>query len=304
MTVDNANGPHPSERIHRAVSADGTEIAGRVRGHGPPLILVHGAYGDGEIAWTAMLPYLTDRYTCYLPSTRGRGLSSDNPDHSPSRLREDVTAFVDSVGEPVCLVGWSGSGEWVLGAAATSDFVVAVTIYEAGVFGVGGEDDIARFGAAMQHVGAAAADGRLLDAAHAFLTGICTDKEIAGLEKTPFYEQWTDGIPALLRFVQQDMAYEGRRSTDPEALGQVGAPVLLLRGEQTLLCTFFTDVARYVAQHVVDAHVRELPGVGHFAPLLEPESIAKELISFFEPPSAHALVDRMVSPARPTDERQ
>src|SRR6266545_1336367 len=241
MTVDNANEPHRSgaatranERIHRAVSADGTEIAGRVQGLGPPLILVHGAYGDGEIAWKALLPYLTDRYTCYLPSTRGRGLSSDNPDHSPPRLQEDVTAFVDSIGEPVC------------------------------------------------QVGAAAADGRLLDAAHAFLPGVCTDNEIAALEATPFYEQWTDGIPALLRFLQQDMAYEGPRSTDPEALGQVAAPVLLLRGEQTLLGTFFADVERYVAQHVVDAHVRELPGVGHFAPLLEPEPIAKELISFFE----------------------
>ena len=59
-------------------------------------------------------------------------------------------------------------------------------------------------------------------------------------------------------------------------------PVLLLQGEQTLLGTFFADVERYVAQHVVDAHVRELPGVGHFAPLLEPEPIAKELISFFD----------------------
>jgi hypothetical protein len=80
------------------------------------------------------------------------------------------------------------------------------------------------------------------------------------------------------------MSYEGPRSTDPEALGQVAAPVLLLRGEQTLLCTFFADVARYLAHHVVDAHVRELPGVGHFAPLLEPELIAKELISFFVGP--------------------
>ena len=94
MTVDNANEPHRSgaatranERIHRAVSADGTEIAGRVQGLGPPLILVHGAYGDGEIAWKALLPYLTDRYSCYLPSTRGRGLSSDNPDHSPRACR-------------------------------------------------------------------------------------------------------------------------------------------------------------------------------------------------------------------------
>jgi pimeloyl-ACP methyl ester carboxylesterase len=289
MTVDNANEPHRSgaatranERIHRAVSADGTEIAGRVQGLGPPLILVHGGYGDGEIAWKALLPYLTDRYTCYLPSTRGRGLSSDNPDHSPPRLQEDVTAFVDSIGEPVCLVGWSGSGAWVLGAAAHSDSVAAVTIYEPGVIGVGGEDDIARFGAAMQQVGAAAADGRLLDAAHAFLLGICTDNEIAALEATPFYEQWIDGIPTLLRFLQQDMAYEGPRSTDPEALGQVAAPVLLLRGEQTLLGTFFAEVERYVAQHVVDAQVRELPGIGHFAPLLEPQPVAKELISFFE----------------------
>src|SRR5215211_1407321 len=147
MTVDNANEPHRSgaatradERIHRAVSADGTEIAGRVQGQGPPLVLVHGAYGDGEIAWRSLLPYLTDRFTCYLPSTRGRGLSGDNTDHSPPRLVEDVTAFVDSLGERVCLVGWSGGGAWVLGAAANSGFVAAMTAYEPGVVSVMRQD--------------------------------------------------------------------------------------------------------------------------------------------------------------------
>ena len=270
------------ERIHQAASADGTEIAGRVQGEGPPLVLVHGGIGDGEVAWDALLPHLTDRFTCYLPSTRGRGLSGDHPDHSPPRLQEDLTAFVDSIGEPVDLVGWSGSGAWVLGAAADSDSVAAVAIYEPGVMGVGGEDDIARLGVAMQHVGAASADGRNLDAVHAFLPGICTDNEIAALKETPFYEQWTGGIPALLQFIEQDMSYEGPRSTDPEGLAQVAAPVLLLRGEHTLLATFFAEVERYLAQHVVDAHVREVPGVGHFAPLLEPGPVAKELISFFD----------------------
>ena len=157
-------------RVQVAISADGTEIVGRVRGQGPPIVLVHGALGDGEVAYEALVPHLADRFTCYTPSTRGRGLSGDNPDHSPPRLQEDVTAFVDSIGEPVCLVGWSGSGAWVLGAAANSDSVAAVAIYEPGVIGVG-EDDIARLGAAMQQVGAAAADGRILDAAHAFLPG-------------------------------------------------------------------------------------------------------------------------------------
>ncbi len=269
-------------RVQVAISTDGTEIVGRVRGQGPPLVLVHGALGDGEVAYEALLPHLADRFTCYTPSTRGRGLSGDNPDHSPPRLQEDITGFVDSIGGPVGLVGWSGSGTWVLGAATDSDSVAAVAIYEPGVIGVGGEDDFARLGAAMQQVATAASDGRNLDALHAFLPGICTDNEITALEETPFYEQWTGAIPALLKFVDQDMSYEGPWSTDPEALGRVAAPVLLLRGEQTLLGAFFAAVERYLAQHVMDAHVRVLPGVGHFAPLLEPEAVAKELIPFVE----------------------
>lgn len=269
-------------RIHRAISADGTEIAGRVAGQGPALVLVHGAYGDGEVAWTELLPHLTDRYTCYLPSTRGRGLSADHPDHSPLRLKEDVTAFVDSIGEPVGLVGWSGSGAWVLGAAADSESVAAVAIHEPVVIGVGGEDDFARLGAAMQQVGAAAADGRLLDAARAFLQGICPADEIAALEATSFRERWTPGIPAMLQLVGQDVVYRGPRPTDPEALGQVTAPVLLLRGEQTLLGIFFAAVEDYLAQHVADAHARQLPGVGHFAPVLAPETVAAAVVPFLD----------------------
>src|ERR687891_718624 len=192
------------ERIHRAVSADGTEIAGRVRGRGPALVLVHGGIGDGDIAWEALLPHLTDRFTCYLPSTRGRGLPRDNPDHSPARLDEDITAFVDSIGEPVCLVGWSGSGAWVLGAAAHSAAVATVAAYEPGVISVMREDDFARTRATLEQMGMAAADGRLVDAVHIFAQWICTDDEIAALEETDFYERWAGAVPAMLRFVKHD----------------------------------------------------------------------------------------------------
>jgi pimeloyl-ACP methyl ester carboxylesterase len=271
------------ERIHRAVSADGTEIAGRVRGRGPALVLVHGGIGNGDVAWEALLPHLTDRFTCYLPSTRGRGLSSDNPDHSPARLEEDVTAFVDSIGEPVCLVGWSGSWAWVLGAAVRSASVAAVAVYEPAVVSVMRDDDLDRTSATIEQVGIAAADGRLVDAVRAFAAWICTDPEIAALEETDFYERWAGCVPAMLQFVQEDASYEGPRSTDPEALGMVTAPVLLLRGQQTALGTWFADATRHIAQHVSDPHVRELPGVGHFAPLLAPDRVARELIPFFAP---------------------
>jgi pimeloyl-ACP methyl ester carboxylesterase len=277
------------ERIHRAVSADGTEIAGRVRGQGPALVLVHGGIGDGDVAWEALVPHLTDRFTCYLPSTRGRGLSSDNPDHSPARLEEDVTAFVNSIGEPVRLVGWSGSGAWVLGAAARSGSVAAVAEYEPGVVSVMRDDDLARTFATMKQMGVAAADGRVADAVRTFAQWICTDDEIAALEQTNFYERWAGCVPAMLRFVQEDASYEGPRSTDAEALGMIAAPILLLRGQQTALGTWFADAIRHIAQHVSDPHVRELPDAGHFAPLLAPEPMAKELIRFFE--SAGKLPD-------------
>jgi hypothetical protein len=39
------------KRIQRAISTDGTEIVGRVVGHGPALVLVHGGVGHGDLAW-------------------------------------------------------------------------------------------------------------------------------------------------------------------------------------------------------------------------------------------------------------
>ncbi len=273
------------ERIHRAVSADGTEIAGRVRGQGPPLVLVHGAIGDGEFAWDELLPHLTDRFTCYLPSTRGRGLSADHPNHSLPRLQKDVNAFVDSIGEPVSLMGWSGGGPYVLGAAAQTDAVAAVAAFESGV-GAGAappavQADLARFGAAIEQVGMAATEGRLVDALNAFLAGICNDDEIAVLEGTDFHQRWAGGVPQLLRYFQELMAFEGADPTAPEALAQVTVPVLLLWGRETLLQAF-GEMAQLIARHVADAQVRELPGVGHFAPVVAPQAVAAELTTFFE----------------------
>lgn len=269
------------ERIHRAVSADGTEIAGQVHGEGPPLVLLHPPVVDAEIAWDALLPHLTGRFTCYVPSLRGRGLSGDNPDHSPPRLQEDFDAFAESIGRPVCLVGWSDSASMALGTAATSDAVAAVAAFEPSVWPLMREDELARQGAMLEEVGAAVADGRLVDAARTFHHYVCNEDEFDALDAD--YLERQGGIwPLLLQELQQSMAYEGAEPTDPEVLAQIDAPVLVLLGQQTRLDTWFTDSAQHVAQHVADAHVHELPGVGHFAPLIAPEPVAKEVISFFE----------------------
>jgi pimeloyl-ACP methyl ester carboxylesterase len=274
-----------SDRIHRAVSADGTEIVGRVHGQGPPLVLFHGAPHDGDLAWEALVPHLADRFTCYLPSWRGRGLCTDGEDHTPPRHEEDAAAFVDSIGEPVHVVGWSAGVMTALGAAANSDAVAAVALFEPTVIPLMRDDDLADLGATFQQVGEAAADGRLADAARAFHGFVASDDELAALD-ADYYERSGDAFPSLLRTVQASQTYEGPEATDPETMARIRVPVLLLRGQQTRRAAFYTDCERYVAEHVADPHVRELPGIGHLAPSLAPEPVAEALVTFFEPPSA------------------
>jgi pimeloyl-ACP methyl ester carboxylesterase len=270
------------DRVHRATSADGTVIAGRVQGQGPPLVLVHGRPHDGDVAWDAMLPHLTDRFTCYLPSTRGRGLSDDDPDHTPSRLQEDFDAFVDSVGEPVFLAGWSTGAMWALGAAAHSRAVAAVAVYEPTVIPVMRDDELASLMAAVREMAVAAADDRLVDAAETFHAWIGTDDEVTALG-ADYLERCAAVVPPTLQSIEQSMSYDGPEAADPEVLAQVTAPVLLLRGERTRRGAFYSDSEAHVARNFADPHVREpLPGLGHWAPVLEPGAVAREMISFFE----------------------
>ncbi len=193
-----------------------------------------------------------------------------------------MTAFVDSIGEPVGAVCWSGSGTWVLGAAARSASVAAVAAYKPFVIAAMGTDDLGRTFRAMEQIGTATADGRLVDALRAFAPWIGTDEEVRALKQTDFFEHWAAAVPAMLRFVQQDSSYQDIQSTDPEALARISMPVLLLRGEQHRFGTFFADAARLIAQHVPEPQECVMPGVGRFAPVLEPEAVADELITFFE----------------------
>ena len=101
------------QRTHYVTTTDGVTIGGTVR-PGTPLVFVHGMMADGDTDWQALLPHLTGRFTCYLPSYRGRGLSGDHPDLSPGRMVDDILAYVDSIGAPTGLVGWSMAPTWQL----------------------------------------------------------------------------------------------------------------------------------------------------------------------------------------------
>ncbi len=270
------------DRIHRAISDDGTEIAGRVHGQGPPLVLVHGAMADGDSDWGALVPLLADRFTCYVPSTRGRGLSGAHPDVSREARVRDITAFVDSIGEPVGLVGLSGGGMLVFDVAVRARAVTAVVGYEPVVFEAIDPETLARFTEGLERMAEVGGQGRAAEAAESFMSFAANEDEFALLtsdrEELALAAQY---LPLDLEEFWEAVDFEGPSPTDPSVLAQVDVPVLLLQGSRTPQ-PWFVECVRFAAEHVPDATVRELPGTGHLAPIVEPEAVAAQLVEFFE----------------------
>lgn len=288
MTHPMANAPPPDTDeepdVHRAVSDDGTEIVGRAHGEGQSLVLVHGALEDGDLTWDSILPFLSERFTCYCMSTRGRGLSAEpsDPDYSSERLVQDVTSFADSIGESVGLVGHSSGAGLALGAAAQTNAVSAVAAYEPLVPSVIDEDDAARVQNAIVRVGEAVTEGRLADAARIPFedSPIGAADDVTALLEAGYFEEMARYVPLNLQERQQAAESEVPGFSAPSVLARITVPVLLLQGSQS--SNWATESVDYLADYLADPGTVEIDGAGHFGPQFWPEVVADELLQFFE----------------------
>jgi pimeloyl-ACP methyl ester carboxylesterase len=273
-----------SQRTHNVTTTDGVVISGTLHGQGPPLVFVHGSLGDGDLDWQALLPHLIGRFTCYLPSRRGRGLTADHDDHSLARLIDDIIAYVDSIEGPTGLVGWSAGATLTLAAAAQlSDAGHAVAVHEPPLGPLMDEQQRAARVSAVSRMAELVETSSLSDAARRWAEFVFHDEETAALESAGYFEDAALYVPVLLNDMQQAVQFGGPDPADPEILARIAAPLLVLHGPATR--PFFTAAARHVANHVPDAHIQEISGAGHAAPLTYPEAVAEALTTFF----SHAL---------------
>ena len=76
----------------------GLRIAFQRRGHGPCLLLLHGAVSDSRV-WRAQLESLSDAFTVVAWDAPGCGGSSDPPDHFRlPEYAECLSRFIDALG--------------------------------------------------------------------------------------------------------------------------------------------------------------------------------------------------------------
>jgi pimeloyl-ACP methyl ester carboxylesterase len=229
-----------------AVVSDGARIEFEVTGNGPPLVLLHGFFGDRS-TWHAVgyVDALAARFRLVLVDLIGHGGSDAPPD--PARYRmdahaSDVVAVLDSVGIDRAAV-WGASMGGRAGFHLLARFPDRLTaLITGGAHACAAETDLAeaqREGAVLREQGAA-----------------------------PFADAM-EPLPGWMRQVMlradghalafQLLADAAPMSPLPE-LDLVTTPVLLLAGDQDPRL----NLIRRTADRLRGGQLAVLPGCGHF----------------------------------------
>src|SRR5918998_3521676 len=93
--------------VHHITSPNGAAVSFDKYGSGPPLVLVHGAFSDHQTNWEFVKPLFEKQFTTYAIARRGRGETEATEGHSLEDEGRDVVAVIQSIGEPVFLLGHS-----------------------------------------------------------------------------------------------------------------------------------------------------------------------------------------------------
>lgn len=110
-------------------SRDGTTIGYRQLGHGPGMVMLHGAMESAQ-SHMQLAEALADAFTLYLPDRRGRGLSGPyGADYSMRTEIDDLNALLTHTGAHY-VFGVSAGGLICLQAALTLPTISRVALYE------------------------------------------------------------------------------------------------------------------------------------------------------------------------------
>jgi pimeloyl-ACP methyl ester carboxylesterase len=205
----------------------------------------------------------------YAVDRRGRGASGDAGAYTIEREFEYTAAIVDSLVEPTALFGHSYGATIALGAALLAHSVRELILYEpAPGFASVPNDDIEQI---ERLVAAGEREQALVHALRSF--GLAPEE----LEQSRAAPTWSARVAAA-HTVAREIRAEEAYAVDPESLGSLAAPTLLLLGEHSPKWT--REGTERVTSALPNAKVAVLPGQGHAAIMTAPELVADEVTRF------------------------
>jgi 2-hydroxy-6-oxonona-2,4-dienedioate hydrolase len=228
----------------------GSSIRWRVAGEGPALVLVHGLSASSRW-WSAVLPPLSERYTCHLLDVPRFGAAL-----RPAETAEWLLAWIEAAGiERVRLAGHSIGGAGAARLAALRPDVVEALVL---VSPVGMPSGRRLAGYVLPLLGA------LRMTTPTFLATLSIDAVRAG--------------PAA---IVRGSLYAARADVREQARA-IRAPTLLVWGDRDPLVPF--ALADEWRRALPSARLVVLPGVGHVPMVERPRELAQALCEFLDQP--------------------
>ena len=258
-------------------SKDRTTIAFKRTGSGPPLVLVHGGGASNHTRWDigGVRAALAENYTVYAVDRRGRGRSGDNQDYHPEREYEDIVAVVDSIDEPVILLGHSLGANLSLEVALRTGNICKLVLYEPAIptddHEIASEELVAKVQALIDN-------GDKEQALIFFMREVASlsQEEIDVFRKDPGWESRIEAAHTLAREEQFISGYK----FDAYRFSNLHTPTLLLTGSESL--PIFKDSTKAVHNALPNSRIAILEGQAHIAMNTAPELFLREVMAFLK----------------------
>ena len=252
-------------------SSDGTRIAYQRSGQGSPLLLVHGTTAD-HTRWAPVLPAFEQHFTVYALDRRGRGGSGDAEQYAIEREFEDVAAVVDSIGEPVNLLGHSYGATCSLEAARRTAHLRKLVLYEPPIptgIEIYPHEVVSRIQTLLD-------EGDQEGALITFMQDIVhvPPYEMEILRSAPSWRARIAAAHTILREMRGSNGYV----FEPVRFSGLTTPTLLLLGDDSP--AFFKAGIEAVHAALPNSQVVVMPGQQHTAMNTAPELFTREVLEF------------------------
>ncbi|WP_166975202.1 alpha/beta fold hydrolase [Brevibacterium atlanticum] len=247
-------------------SADGTEIGYYVQGQGPALVITHGSVGTAE-DWRGTTAALENDFTCYVYDRRGRAHSGDGNSYSMESEIADIAALMNIAGPGASLLGHSYGGLCVLEYAQRHTIPGTLFLFEpplpmhGPVAGPRLED--------YRDAIAAGDNEKAIEIALVNFVELPAEA-IPHVRSTPLWESIVPLAPTWTRELEQIDAL-GANTDRFSALS--GRPTHVIAGTSTT--GFLLESAHLLNRVIVDSTITELPGLDHFAHIVDPQAFAQ-----------------------------
>lgn len=238
-----------------------------LHGEGEPLLLAHGVGGNHAI-WYQQTAVLSKSYQVILLDQRGFGRSSDVEGLGRAAFADDLERLLDHLEiQRVALVGQSMGGGTCVGFAARHPARVAAVVLASTLHGLSEPPEVA---GPMDAARAATAD---LSQLERVLSSAYRDANPAG---AVLYA----AISSFNAANRRNLAGAWPELLAPEALGNLGAPVMFIAGTEDVL--FPIGAVRAMQAHVPGSYLVEIVGAGHSAFFEQPQEFNDSVLSFLQ----------------------